>query len=58
MALELTTSNITWNGILHIGITVPDYNAAWKRLKDTRSSSEGSWDDLRFMGYMRTWPYQ
>jgi len=28
MAPEMTTSNITWNGILDIRLTVPDYNAA------------------------------
>jgi len=30
----LTTRNIPSNGFSHIGITVPDYDAALKRLKD------------------------
>jgi catechol 2,3-dioxygenase-like lactoylglutathione lyase family enzyme len=31
----LTTRNIATNGFSHIGITVPDYEGALKRLKDS-----------------------
>jgi lactoylglutathione lyase len=31
---ELTTRNVASNGFSHMGITVPDYDAALKRLKD------------------------